>query len=82
MWDEDKNGIIIKVVTGWQTALIAQAGPLLRIEFLNRTETLDDPPDRGAVQLGMTEKQVRQLARDLLDMADRAPHAPPAKDRH
>jgi len=76
-WDEDKNGVIIKVVTGWQTALLAQAGCLLRITFLHRTEKLDDPPTKDALQLGMTVKQVRELANDLLEMADRAIQVPP-----
>jgi hypothetical protein len=76
-WDEDQHGVVIKVVVGWETALLAQAGCLLRINFLHRTEKLDAPPKPDAVQLGMTAKQARELATDLIHMADRAVHVPP-----
>jgi hypothetical protein len=76
-WDEDQHGVIIKVVTGWETALLAQAGCLLRIELLQRTEKRDDPPEQGAVQLGMTAKQALQLAHDLTEMAQKAVTVPP-----
>jgi hypothetical protein len=75
MWDADENGLIIQVVTRYTTALLAQAGPILRIEYASRQDPIGAP--KRSIQLGMTVKLARELAADLIELADAATQVPP-----
>jgi hypothetical protein len=74
-WDQDESGIIINVITGHETALLAHAGCLLRIMFATKQDHPGSPPH--AIQFGMTPKQAHQLADDLHEMANKAIQRPP-----
>jgi hypothetical protein len=75
-WDTDDAGFIIfKPVVGWGTAVLAQAGCGLRVQFVHQPEDIGRRSE--AIQLAMTPKQARELAQDLLDMAQKAVSVPP-----
>jgi hypothetical protein len=75
-WDEDERGLVIfKPVVGWETALLAQIGCSVRVRFVHRPEDIGKQPE--AIQLAMMPMQARQLARDLIDMAEKAESVPP-----
>lgn len=74
-WPTDEKGLIIQVITGHTTGLLAEAGPILKIEYVSRQDPIGGPT--RSILFGMTAKQALELADDLRDLANQAPKAPP-----
>jgi hypothetical protein len=67
-WDTDAHGLIIfKPIVGWETAVLAKTGCGLRVEFVHQPDDIGRKSE--AIQFAMSPKQARQLAQDLLNMA-------------
>jgi hypothetical protein len=74
-WDTDPHGLIIfKPVVGWETAVLAKTGCGLRVEFVHQSEDIGRKSE--AVQFAMSPKQARQLAQDLIEMAQKTATVP------
>jgi hypothetical protein len=75
-WDQDENGFVIfKPIVGFETALLAQTGCGLRVEFVHDANDIGIRSE--AIQFAMSPKQARQLAQDLTEMAAKAQTVPP-----
>lgn len=72
---ETRDGkIILYPVLGWASAIAPMTG-ILRLEFATSDLTLGQGKPE-AVQLAMTEKQLRELGQMALKMADRLADQP------
>lgn len=77
---ETRDGkIILYPVVGWASAIAPMTG-VLRLEFATSDLTLGQGKPE-AVQLAMTEKQMRELAELLQRMADRLAAQPRGEGR-
>jgi hypothetical protein len=80
-WIKDENGNLkMTPIVGWESAVFASMGCMLRIQFVRSLDQLGKK--RDAVQLAMTPDQARELADDLLQMANKIElRVPPAIQR-
>jgi hypothetical protein len=74
-WETDDEGLVIlHPIVAYETALLAQTGCGLRLEFVDRPE--DIGRSSRFLTFAMLPKQARELAADLLAMADKAVQRP------
>jgi hypothetical protein len=70
LWDEDSGGNdILHPLVGAVVAALAATAILLRLEYTLRSPAGDE--SKGAIQLAMRPEQAIQLAKQVLDTAQR-----------
>lgn len=78
-WHKDEDGnILVFPCAGYSTALFAETGVVLCIEFWRSPESIGTTPER--LQSVLMPAQARALAKSLLRMADAAEVGPTDSD--
>lgn len=77
---DTKGNVVMEVVTGWTTGIIAEIEVLLAIE--HRSADPSAPGKESLVQLGLTAPQALELSEILRTLANRILHPPVAKKTH
>jgi hypothetical protein len=76
-WDTDEQGhITIFPVTGFETAAAFQSSALLRIQFV-RSDGQLKTGEHDAIQFVLSPQIARQMADDLLQLAQHLSRQPP-----
>jgi hypothetical protein len=80
-WETDAEGnVVYAPLIGFHAAPMGEILCAVRIEFVRSEEQLVDGPEH--LQLAMTPVQARQLASDLIQIAERIDSRQPGQLRH